>query len=921
MASNTNIKFKASNGIDLVGGDIINVSEIVSRDGGGNTVTIDGDLTVTGGFNFVTNVNLIPVEDDSGIVGQYNLRWETGYFGSVEVGELFVHNSAGSNAIGTVGTNLIPTTDGLDLGNTTNEWTIYTDGITSTGDITSYAIGANGKVTITNATPTIFMKEGDVTGNNYRISVDGGAFKIHRVNDSDASPSSIMTVVNDGNTTFHNDVTISGDLNVEGNTFTIASEQLSIADAFITLNAQGSLRDAGIEIDRDTEANVSILWDETDDTWILTGDYSIVSQTGGGSGYVLVTSNSDATYGDVVTISGNTVITDDVFASANLYLTSTANSGVVWSRGASNDVAMFWDESNDLLRVQYANGTIDTITTEGIDNDSQYELAVTSNTSSANVTLTASGSDSGTDTIKFVGGGNTTVASDGSTVTITSSSATDSQYTMATTANTSSGNVSITASGGDTGTEHVKFVGANGITVNSNGTDITITQGVSTVNTIANTAANQGVLKLDSATSSDSNALFVGANGIAVLSNSTAMYLLGTQYDLEAPSAVGNVELSLVANGVTTGKDTLVITGSGNTVVFSDGSTITINSTNDADSKYVLSTTSNSSVADITLTGSGSDVGTDVIYVEGANGITVSSNGSYITAQQGSSYVNSIANTVANQGILRLDDAAGNDSDVLFIGANGISVLSNSTAMYVLGTQYTLSSETSGSGANIVFVANGTDTGETNIQLVGNDDVTITESSGVITIDSSDTTYDLLTISNTAANAALLRLSDSNNSNDTVTFTGSNGIVVSSNSSLLDIALGSLSLTWNDTLQANAVTTTEISTGNVIPGLDNTYYLGNSTLTWAEVNTTDLNVAGSVGSSLTPSTNNSYDLGSSTNVWRNVFTGDLNMSNMEGEANEVDGTHGSWTIQEGEDDLYLINRRNGKKYKFKLEEI
>ena len=45
------------------------------------------------------------------------------------------------------------------------------------------------------------------------------------------------------------------------------------------------------------------------------------------------------------------------------------------------------------------------------------------------------------------------------------------------------------------------------------------------------------------------------------------------------------------------------------------------------------------------------------------------------------------------------------------------------------------------------------------------------------------------------------------------------------------------------------------------------------------------------------------------------------MSNEGTEGNEVDGTTGVWTIQEGEDDLYLLNRKSGKKYKFKLEEI
>ena len=33
---------------------------------------------------------------------------------------------------------------------------------------------------------------------------------------------------------------------------------------------------------------------------------------------------------------------------------------------------------------------------------------------------------------------------------------------------------------------------------------------------------------------------------------------------------------------------------------------------------------------------------------------------------------------------------------------------------------------------------------------------------------------------------------------------------------------------------------------------------------------------------------------------------------MRGSTNDVDGTWGNYTIQEGEDDLFLINRRNGK---------
>jgi len=69
-----------------------------------------------------------------------------------------------------------------------------------------------------------------------------------------------------------------------------------------------------------------------------------------------------------------------------------------------------------------------------------------------------------------------------------------------------------------------------------------------------------------------------------------------------------------------------------------------------------------------------------------------------------------------------------------------------------------------------------------------------------------------------------------------------------------------------------------------------------------------------------PDTNNGRDLGTTSNRWRNIYTNDLNLSN-EGSTNDVDGTWGNYTIQEGENDLFLINKRNGKKYKFNLTEV
>ena len=69
-----------------------------------------------------------------------------------------------------------------------------------------------------------------------------------------------------------------------------------------------------------------------------------------------------------------------------------------------------------------------------------------------------------------------------------------------------------------------------------------------------------------------------------------------------------------------------------------------------------------------------------------------------------------------------------------------------------------------------------------------------------------------------------------------------------------------------------------------------------------------------------PTVNGNYDLGASGKRWRNIYTSDLQLSN-EGKTNDVDNTWGNYTIQEGESDLFLINNRNGKKYKFNLTEV
>ena len=80
-------------------------------------------------------------------------------------------------------------------------------------------------------------------------------------------------------------------------------------------------------------------------------------------------------------------------------------------------------------------------------------------------------------------------------------------------------------------------------------------------------------------------------------------------------------------------------------------------------------------------------------------------------------------------------------------------------------------------------------------------------------------------------------------------------------------------------------------------------------------------VSVTAGKHLNPATTNTTDLGTSSLRWRNLYTQDLQLSNESIGGNDVDGTWGNWTLQEGENDIFMINNRNGKKYKINLTEV
>ena len=79
---------------------------------------------------------------------------------------------------------------------------------------------------------------------------------------------------------------------------------------------------------------------------------------------------------------------------------------------------------------------------------------------------------------------------------------------------------------------------------------------------------------------------------------------------------------------------------------------------------------------------------------------------------------------------------------------------------------------------------------------------------------------------------------------------------------------------------------------------------------WTDAGNSDLMRFTTLGA-LSPALTNTYDLGSTAARWRNIYTNDLHLSNGIGD----------YTVIEGEEDLFLVNNKTGKSFKFALVEV
>jgi len=113
-----------------------------------------------------------------------------------------------------------------------------------------------------------------LTGN---LQVDGNTILGNEATDT-ITVNGVTTI--NGVTEINGNTSIVGDLTVTGTTTTVNSTEVNIGDSIILLNSDETgapSQNGGIEIERGTDDNVALFWNETADAWYITKDDGAVS--------------------------------------------------------------------------------------------------------------------------------------------------------------------------------------------------------------------------------------------------------------------------------------------------------------------------------------------------------------------------------------------------------------------------------------------------------------------------------------------------------------------------------------------------------------------------------------------------------------------------------------------------------------------
>ena len=287
---------------------------------GQSTIVADSNndtLTVVAGSNITLTTN---ATTDSLQIDATNTTYSAGS-GLDLTGTVFSHSDTSS-----VG-NLTPSSrtyvDGITFDTYGHVQSISTSTETVTDTNTTYDL------TVPSSTTAIRLAGSDATNDDVTISGTSNEVDVTRISATELR----IGLPND--VTIGNDLTVTGDLTVNGTVTTVNTETINLADNLITLNSNytGSTptEDGGIEVERGTQTNTSLFWDESADRWVFQDLVSTYNIPRTGEYNPTIGTDSDYTQSGVNIIKSLT-LTDGVitaFTSGDMQSASTAQKGVV----------------------------------------------------------------------------------------------------------------------------------------------------------------------------------------------------------------------------------------------------------------------------------------------------------------------------------------------------------------------------------------------------------------------------------------------------------------------------------------------------------------------------------------------------------------------------------------------------------------
>lgn len=146
-------------------------------------------------------------------------------------------------------------------------------------------------------------------------------------------------------------VYITGNLVVNGSTTTVNSNVVNVGDSIITLNSDEAgtpSQNAGIEVERGTSSNKTLIWDESADKWTV-GSETFVAGTFEGNLTGDVTGNADT-----ATESTNVTVTANNSTDETTYLTFV--DGATGTQGIESDTGLTYNPSTNTLTTTIFSG-------------------------------------------------------------------------------------------------------------------------------------------------------------------------------------------------------------------------------------------------------------------------------------------------------------------------------------------------------------------------------------------------------------------------------------------------------------------------------------------------------------------------------------------------------------------------------------